>query len=109
KRKVDYLTHKAQILDGFDYWAVLYNKKVVGYCYSYQNKDSILIDNLLIAQDYRKQHIASSLINHINKISGEKVVMLHADKDNYPYSIYKKLGFEVIDNIYEYLWVGLQK
>lgn len=84
----------------FVYYGVYLNNKIVGECHSYTHKDYTCIDSLLVDDKYRNQYIATTLLKYI--IDKNKYVYLHADQDDTPKDMYKKLGFKTIDKSYEY-------
>lgn len=87
------LTYHGAYLDGL----------LVGACYSFSNDGLTCIDGLVVDEAYRKRYVATSLIAHVKRSFPDTVIYLHADDDDTPKQMYKKMGFETIDKRYEYL------
>ena len=54
-------------------------------------------------EDYRKQYIATSLIAYIRETHPGTALLLHADDGDSPKEMYLKMGFRIVDRLYEYL------
>ncbi len=89
--------------------------KLVGACYSFTYGGYTCVDGLIVDEHYRNRRIATSLLVHVmeeNKTGAEErktegktpgVLFLHADADDTPVEMYKKMGFVEVDRLYEYL------
>ncbi|MBR3148647.1 MAG: GNAT family N-acetyltransferase [Eubacterium sp.] len=93
RRQYEKLTYHGAYLDGI----------LVGACYSFCSNSLTCIDGLIVDEAYRKKRIATSLIAHVRCSFPDTPLFLHADEDDTPKEMYKKLGFETIDKLYEYL------
>ena len=60
------------------------------------------IDGLIVDEAFRHQYVATSLIAHIADISPDSTLFLHADEMDTPKEMYLRMGFEIIDLLYEY-------
>ena len=60
------------------------------------------IDGLLVGNEYRNQYVATSLMAHIRETYPDAQLMLHAELDDSPKDMYLKMGFEIVDKLYEY-------
>ena len=97
RRQYEKLTYHGAYLGG----------KLVGACYSFKSDGLICIDGLIVDEAHRKKYVATSLIAHIKESYPDTVMFLHADRDDTPKEIYKKMGFETIDRLYEYLCTNI--
>lgn len=88
--------------NGLNFFACFYQNNIVGYCYSYYDNDVVCVDGLLVVEEYRKQYIASNLLKYIAHFYNCPI-FLHADDDDTPKEMYKKLGFIEISKSYDYL------
>lgn len=93
RRMYDRLTYHGAYLDGI----------LVGMCYSFSSDGLTCIDGLIVDEAYRKRYIATSLIAHIKTSFPDTTLFLHADDDDTPKEMYRKMGFETVDRSYEYL------
>lgn len=75
---------------------------LLGSCYSYKFDNCVCIDGLLTDEDYRKMYIATTLINHIVENNRDSKIYLHADEYDTPKKMYTKMGFKIVDRMYEY-------
>lgn len=100
KRRNKEFLRVSKLNPNFIYYGVYINNKIVGECHAYTYKNYTCIDSLLVDDKYRNKYIATSLLKHI--IDKSKYVYLHADNDDTPKDMYRKLGFKTIDKSYEY-------
>lgn len=80
--------------------------EICGYCYYFDDGKYKVLDGLTVNEESRHQYVASSLISHIIAAS-DSVMYLHADKDDTPQEMYRKMCFEEVDVLYEYLSMEL--
>lgn len=85
---------------GFIWYGAYLNGEIVGSCYSYTHGKYTCLDALLVDDKYRHQYIASTIIKYIKDRSN--YLYLHADEDDTPKDMYKRLGFKVVKKSYEY-------
>ena len=81
---------------------------LVAACYSFSADGMTAIDGLIVDEDHRHQYIATALIAHIAEINPDSILFLHADETDTPKDMYNKLGFEIVDRIYEYSCLDLK-
>lgn len=86
--------------NGFNYYGAYINDKLVGACHTYTYKGYTCFDSLIVDNRYRHRYIASTIIKYI--INNSKRTMLHADYDDTPKLMYKKMGFKIVCTNYEY-------
>ena len=89
------LTYQGAYLEG----------KLVGSCYIYSADGYTCMDSLVVDEDYRHQYVATTLLRQIAEEARAegKLLYLHADPEDTPKDMYAKMGFLVIDKVYEYL------
>lgn len=85
------------------YHGAYLNGNLVGSCYSFCSDGLVCIDGLIVDEEHRKKYVATSLIAHIKDSYPDMFLFLHADEDDTPKEMYKKMGFETVDRLYEYL------
>ncbi|MBR4909787.1 MAG: GNAT family N-acetyltransferase [Clostridia bacterium] len=85
------------------YHGAYLGEKLVGSCYSFTSDGLICIDGLIVDSEHRKRYIATTLIARIKDSYPDKTLFLHADDDDTPKEMYKKMGFETVDRLYEYI------
>ena len=81
--------------------------KLVGAGYSFSADGMTCVDGLIVDTDYRKQYVATSLLAHIRDTHPEDILFLHADEDDTPKDMYLRMGFEIVDRLYEYTRTGI--
>lgn len=79
-----------------DYSNIIVDNKVIG-CLLLTNKDDgILLDEIYVEQEYRNKGIGTDIIKNV--INENDIIYLWVYKENVKaISLYKKLGFNVID------------
>lgn len=100
-RKIRRYIEKAKEVPEFHYYGAYVNGKIEGACYAYAKDGYVQVDGLIVNPKSRKQYIATTLIKYI-AMQHRQMVFLHADADDTPKEMYQKLGFEVVDVLYEY-------
>ena len=78
--------------------------KPAGSCYAYVTNGYVVMDALVVRESFRKRYVATTLMKHIASRFTEEM-FLHADADDTPKEMYGKMGFETIDQMYEYVKV----
>ena len=84
------------------YKAIFYNGIKVGYFYLHEVDLKLEIDDLYIFDEYQNKGIGTFVLNSCISISNEKNVSLFLyvfAKNTGACSLYKRLGFEIIQNI----------
>ena len=79
-----------------DYSNVIVDNKVIGCLLLTDKDDGILLDEIYIEQEYRNKGIGTDIIKNV--INENDIIYLWVYKENVKaISLYKKLGFNVID------------
>ena len=81
--------------------------KLVGAGYSFSADGMTCVDGLIVDTDHRKQYVATSLLAHIRDTHPEDILFLHADENDTPKDMYLRMGFEIVDRLYEYTRTGI--
>ena len=87
---------------GFHYYVAYLYGKPAGACYAYAIDGYVVMDALVVREAFRKRYVATTLMKHIASQFKEEM-FLHADADDTPKEMYRKMGFETVDELYEYL------
>ena len=93
---------KAMETQGFHYYVAYLDRKVAGSCYACAIDGYVVMDALVVREAFRKRYVATTLMKHIASQFKEEL-FLHADADDTPKEMYRKMGFETVDELYEYL------
>lgn len=93
---------KAMKIPGFHYYVAYLYGKPAGACYAYAIDGYVVMDALVVREAFRKRYVATTLMKHIASQFKEEM-FLHADADDTPKEMYRKMGFETVDELYEYL------
>ena len=93
---------KAMETQGFHYYVAYLDGKVAGSCYACAIDGYVVMDALVVREAFRKRYVATTLMKHIASQFKEEL-FLHADADDTPKEMYGKMGFETVDELYEYL------
>lgn len=93
---------KAMEIPGFHYYVAYLDGKPAGVCYAYAIDGYVVMDALVVREAFRKRYVATTLMKHIASQFKEEM-FLHADADDTPKEMYRKMGFETVDKLYEYL------
>lgn len=106
KQFVSAFSMKAREDKRLHYLGAYLQGEICGYCYYFDDGKYKVLDGLTVNEESRHQYVASSLISHIISVS-DSMMYLHADKDDTPQEMYRKMGFEEVDVLYEYLRMEL--
>ena len=93
---------KAMETQGFHYYVAYLDGKVAGSCYACAIDGYVVMDALVVREAFRKRYVATTLMKHVASQFKEEM-FLHADADDTPKEMYRKMGFETVDELYEYL------
>lgn len=93
---------KAMEIPGFHYYVAYLDGKPAGACYAYAIDGYVVMDAIVVREAFRKRYVATTLMKHIASQFKEEM-FLHADADDTPKEMYRKMGFETVDELYEYL------
>ena len=93
---------KAMETQGFHYYVAYLDRKVAGSCYACAIDGYVVMDALVVREAFRKRYVATTLMKHIASQFKEEM-FLHTDADDTPKEMYRKMGFETVDELYEYL------
>ena len=93
---------KAMETPGFHYYVAYLDGKVAGSCYACAIDGYVVMYALVVREAFRKRYVATTLMKHIASQFKEEM-FLHADADDTPKEMYGKMGFETVDELYEYL------
>lgn len=93
---------KAMETPGFHYYVAYLDGKVAGSCYACAIDGYVVMDALVVREAFRKRYVATTLMKYIASQFKEEM-FLHADADDTPKEMYRKMGFETVDELYEYL------
>lgn len=85
-----------------NYIGAYLEERLVGVCYYFVADGAACFDGLLVDTDYRGKYIATTIIEEVVKRTQGNVLFLHADANDTPKEMYEKMGFEVVDKLYEY-------
>ena len=81
-----------------DYYQILYNNTHVGYIHII-NENEIEIDDFYIFDEYQNMGIGTIVLNTIINKSTKNIFLYVFIKNEKAISLYKKLGFKIIENI----------
>lgn len=96
-----------RLYDKLDYHGAYLGDTLAGACYSFRFDGCTCIDGLVVDAAFRKQYVATTLLQAVAAAHQNETVFLHADAQDTPKTMYEKLGFRVTDRLYEYLRTDL--
>lgn len=91
-----------------DYVGAYLDGKLAGSCYAFTRDGVTCIDGLVVNEESRHRYVASTLLKYIAMANRENLICLHADEDDTPKEMYRKMGFVVVDANYEYTSTDLE-
>lgn len=92
-----------------NYIGAYLDDKLVGACYYFAADRAACLDGLLVDTDYRGKYIATTIIDEVVKRTQGNILFLHADADDTPKEMYEKMGFDVVNRVYEYFCSDLSE
>lgn len=92
-----------------DYVGAYLDGRLAGSCYVFTWDGVTCIDGLVVNEEDRHQYVATTLLKHIAMTNRENLICLHADADDTPKEMYRKMGFVTVDVNYEYSSSDLDK
>lgn len=84
------------------HWLCAYKDgRRVGSVYALYHQGFVEMDDLWVEEEYRNQYIATTLMKYIvNQYRG--TVYLHASASATPKDMYARMGFEIVETVYDY-------
>ena len=104
-----------RLYEKLDYHGAYLGGKLAGACYSFTAGDLpgaagvTCLDGLLVDEDLRNRYIATSLLAWVMDLIRPELLFLHADAEDTPQDMYRKMGFSTVDRLYEYSCADLSK
>ena len=86
-----------------DFRGAYIGEKLVGAYHFYSSNGYTCVDGLIVDEDCRRRHIATTLLKHAVQEAAGNVVFLHAAAEDTPKEMYEKLGFREAGRHYGYL------
>ena len=84
------------------HWLTAYlDGKTVARCYVLDWAGFVQMEDLWVREEFRHQHIATTLLQYIRENFGERI-FFHTEAADSAQDFYRKLGFETIAHCYEY-------
>lgn len=84
------------------HWLCAYKDGLrVGSVYALYHQGFVEMDDLWVEEEYRNQYIATTLMKYIVSQYGG-TVYLHASASATPKDMYARMGFEIVETIYDY-------
>ena len=102
KRKMHRYFEKSKKHNGFYYFGAYIGEMIAGACYVFFSDGCACIDGLVVNEEYRKKHVATTLLSYIAE-HFDGIIFLHADTNDTTKNMYERMGFETIEVVYEYL------
>ena len=101
RRLREKLTYHGAYLDG----------ELAGSCYTWSAGGYTCLDSLLVDSAFRHRYVASTLLRAMAEQARREgtVLYLHADPEDTPKDMYARMGFQVVDRVYEYLCTDFAK
>ena len=87
----------------FHYFGAWEGERFAGGCYAIAENGWLGLDGLVVAPELRNRSIATTLMASVLERFEPISVYLHADRDDTPKEMYARMGFEPVDELYEYL------
>jgi len=84
------------------HWLCAYKDgKRVGMAYAVEYNGFVEMDDLWVEEGYRGHRIGTTIMKHIVDHT-DGIAYLHATANDTPKEMYAKLGFEIVERVYEY-------
>ena len=84
------------------HWLCAYKEgNRVGSVYALYHQGFVEMDDLWVEEEYRNQYIATTLMKYIVNLCGG-TVYLHASASATPKDMYARMGFEIVETLYDY-------
>lgn len=92
-----------RLYDRLTYHGAYFGDMLAGACYSFSENGCTCIDGLVVDAAFRNLYAATTLLQSVVFAHPGDLIFLHADADDTPQEMYRKLGFRVTDKLFEYL------
>ena len=76
-------------------------EEAAGYCYAFQANGLVQMEDLWVAETYRRQNIASTMLSYV-QTHFEGTLFFHSEDNDTLREIYAKMGFDIVGEQYEY-------
>lgn len=73
----------------------------IGTAYAVEHNGFVEMDDLWVAEEYRHQRVATTIMKYIVDHT-DGIIYLHATANATPKDMYAKMGFEIVETVYEY-------
>ena len=84
------------------HWLVAYEGgQVIGRCYAFADCGCVQMEDLWVTPHARQRHAATTLMKYVRD-HFDGLFFLHTEAEDSVKSMYGKLGFEIVDEVYEY-------
>ena len=84
------------------HWLCAYKDgKKVGSAYALEHEGFVEMDDLWVDEAFRSQRIATTIMKYIAE-HADGIFYLHAAANATPKDMYAKMGFEIVETVYEY-------
>lgn len=100
-RVVDEVLQTAKQNPNYHWLLACHEDKAVGRCYVFQGCGTVQMEDLWVTEAMRKQRVATTLLQYIQE-HFDGVLFLHSEAQDSVSDMYRKLGFEIVGEQYEY-------
>ncbi len=101
RRAISEALKTAQHHPEYHWLAAYYQEKLVARCYALEWNGWVQMEDLWTHENFRRQHIATTLLAYIRENFGERI-FFHTEAADSAQDFYRKLGFETVAHCYEY-------
>ena len=78
--------------------------EVGAYCELYSDGQTAQIENVFTLDRFRKRGLARAVVSKALEVAqGHELIFLIADQDDWPKELYRKLGFDDVGLIWEFI------
>ena len=103
RRKMELYFELSTKYEGFHMFGAYLDGAIAGACYVFDSLGCAGLDGLIVSPDKRHLGVASTLMTESYGRFRGSVPYLHADDDDTPKNMYRSMGFQPTDRLFEYL------
>lgn len=101
RRNMELVLEVAESHPEYHWYCAYYNGVHAANVYALSFAGCVEVDDLWVEEAYRNRYIATTLMKHIAQTL-DGTLYLHADASRTPKDMYAKMGFEIVETVYEY-------
>jgi ribosomal protein S18 acetylase RimI-like enzyme len=98
--------HRRRLAVDVRYFAARADGEIASYCELFSDERTGQIESVMTLERFRGRGLAKAIVTHSlaeSRTAGHDLTFLLAEADDWPKELYRKLGFEIVGSIWDFL------